>query len=71
MGELEQSVVTIESRDAVRFGHGWIIEGSVNEILECVVRCRLLHDRLTDVNDFSGIRAKAVNAQNLERFAVE
>ena len=62
MVELEQSVVTIESRDAVRFGHGWIIEGSVDEIFECVIRCRLLHDCLADVDDFSGVWSKAVNA---------
>lgn len=71
MGGLKQSVVTIEGRDAVRFGHGWVIEGSVDEVFECIVGRRLFHDRLADVDDFRGIRAKAVDTEDFECFAVE
>ena len=60
---LKQSVQPIERGDSVRFGHRRIVERGRGEIPERIRFTFLLHDRLTDVNDFGSVGAKAMNAQ--------
>jgi hypothetical protein len=44
-----QAIVSIQSRNPISLGHGWIIEGRVDEILDVVIRRRLGHDCLADM----------------------
>ena len=68
---LEQTVIAVEGSNPVGFSHGWIVERCIDEVLKGVVRSRLLHDRLSDMNDFRRIGSEAMNAQNFQRLAVE
>ena len=67
----EQAIKSIECRDAIRFGHRWIIEGRVDEIIERILPCWLLHDRLSDVDDLGSIFTKAMDTENFACLAVE
>ena len=59
---LKQSVVAVQRGDSVGFGHGWVIECRVDKVFQCIQWWRLLHDRLTDVDNFGRVGAKAMNA---------
>jgi hypothetical protein len=63
----EQPVVSVQRRDAIRFGHGRVIERRFDEVLQRVMATRLAHDRLTDVNDFGRVGPEAVDAEDRER----
>ena len=49
----------LESGHAVGFGHGWIVERGVKEVGDGVFAGRLIHDRLTDVNDLGRVKVLA------------
>ena len=59
---LEKAVEPIECRDAICFGHRRVVERRVDEIKQAVCRAGLRQDRLSDVDDFGGVGAEAVNA---------
>src|SRR5258708_4117884 len=67
----KQPVRAIEGGDAVRFGHGRVVERRVDEIHQRVIRRGLRHDRLADVNDLCGIGAEAMDPQDLQRLAMK
>ena len=68
---LEQPIIPVQRGHAVGFGHRRIVERGVDEIEERVGRAGLRHDRLADVDDLRGVLPKAMNAKNLQRFAME
>ena len=70
-GELEEPVITIQSRHAVRLGHCRIVECRIDEVHQRVVRFRLSHNRLADVNDLGRVRTEAMNSEHFERFAMK
>src|SRR4029453_1956465 len=68
---LEEAVVAVEGSDAVGLGHRGIVKRRVDEIHERVIRRRLGHDGLADVDDLAGVGAETVNGEDGERFAVK
>lgn len=64
MSSLEQAVVAVERGDAIGLSHGGVIEGGIDEILQRVMRRRLLHNRLTDMNDLGSVGAKAMDPEH-------
>ncbi len=67
----EQPVQAVERGDSVGLGHRRIIEGRVDEVVQRVALAGLRHDGLANVNDFRRARPETVDAQNLQRLAVE
>ena len=65
------AIVPIQRRYAVGFGHGRIVEGRVDEVQQRISGSRLSHNGLADVNDLGRVHAEAVDAEYLERVAVE
>jgi hypothetical protein len=61
---LKESIVAIECRDAVRFGHRRVIEGSIDEVFERIVGVGLFHNGLADVDDFRCVRAEAMDTED-------
>jgi hypothetical protein len=48
-----------------------VVEGGLGEVLDAVGARRLAHDGLADVDDLGGLLAEAVDAEDLQRLAVE
>src|SRR5699024_4564262 len=67
----DDPIVAVQGRDSVRFGHGWVVEGSVDEVHQTVGIAFLRHDGLPDMDDFSGLITKAVNSEQLQGFSVK
>src|SRR5690606_28300020 len=68
---LRHPVVAVECGDPVRLGHGWVVEGGVDEVEQAVRLTLLRHDRLTDVDDLGSLIPEAVNAEQFQGFGVE
>ena len=59
---LKESVEAVQSRHAVGFGHGWVVESRIDEVVECIVWRWLLHDGLSDMDDFGSVWTETVHA---------
>ena len=68
---LEQAVVAIECRNAIRLRHGGVVEGRIDEVHQGVCWARLGQNRLADMDDLRSIRAETMDAKDLQGFAVE
>ena len=68
---LKESVEAVQSRHAVGFGHGWVVESRIDEVVECIIWRRLLHDGLSDMDDFGSVRTETVHAQYGSRLTVK
>src|SRR5690606_30420857 len=64
-------IQAIQGGHAVSLGHGRIVEGRVDKIEQRVGFSLLRHDRLPNVDDLRSLGAKTVNAQDLQRLAME
>src|SRR5690606_1692078 len=70
-GKSEQPPQSIQRRYPVGFGHGRVVEGGVDEILDGIGLTLLVHDGLADMYDLRRLVTEAVNTQHLQRLAVE
>ena len=57
--KLEQTIHTVQSRDTIRLGHGWIVKRGFNKVLNGIVWT--IHDCLTNMNNFRCIITKAMH----------
>ncbi|EAU65622.1 hypothetical protein STIAU_6500 [Stigmatella aurantiaca DW4/3-1] len=67
----EQPVEAVEGGHPVGLGHGGVVEGGIDEVVDGVARPLLGHDRLADVDDLRGVVPQAVDAEDLPRVPVE
>ena len=67
----ENSIQAVECRNPVGLGHGRVIEGRLDEVVQSVARSWLGHDRLADMDDLGCLLAEAVDPQDFERVHME